>query len=453
MGNFSFVATVLNDARSSIDNFAFSAPITLNFLLDPQGMSKAYPTEDNQLRGVAPALLLRNASTGLWVNALHTCSKSQLGSLPRWAFDRTTQIFTARVCHFTQFGIAFQGSPRAAVQSASIDLYYTQNHVQLNSTGTDNDGTIIAYEWTLKNVHDNQTTNSTNITIVHPTSSSTTITGLQPFRQYNFQIQVTDNDFATDEAEVLVTVIGPTDTLTASPPSVTVHEGLIAQIQPLVLARDAIHRVNVFATDTITISAQDNNMETVTGTTSIQMVNGLAQFSDLAFSHSGEYTLVFRSLQSSAWTSQRVTVLSPCGPGTSLGSASECLPCERGKMKAGNGYHECTPCEAGTYAPSEGSSTCTDCLSGTFSSSTGSTTCQDCPLDTVSPQGSVSASACVQLGASETTTSRSGHGSTTAPSTTPGPTDASPESTTPKVPDPVDREEKQGIQTILIIVV
>eukprot|EP00961_Rhodomonas_salina_P272339 3680169-Rhodomonas_salina.1 len=61
MGNFSFVATVLQDGRSSNDeNFAFSSPVTLTFLIDPQEMLGAYPTDDKQLRRAAPALLLRN---------------------------------------------------------------------------------------------------------------------------------------------------------------------------------------------------------------------------------------------------------------------------------------------------------------------------------------------------------------------------------------------------------
>ena len=72
------------------------------------------------------------------------------------------------------------------------------NSVTLNGSGTDADGTIAGYSWTL-------VSGPSSYNIVNPTSASTSITGLVQ-GVYQFQLQVTDNSGATGTDIVQVTV-------------------------------------------------------------------------------------------------------------------------------------------------------------------------------------------------------------------------------------------------------
>ncbi|MCO6498358.1 MAG: hypothetical protein J5I50_11935, partial [Chitinophagaceae bacterium] len=83
-----------------------------------------------------------------------------------------------------------------AGQNQTITL--PTNTVTLNGSGTDEDGTITAYEWT-------KTAGPTSYTIVSPNSATTEVRNLTE-GTYTFQLKVTDNRGATGTATVKVTV-------------------------------------------------------------------------------------------------------------------------------------------------------------------------------------------------------------------------------------------------------
>ncbi len=93
--------------------------------------------------------------------------------------------------------IAGNISPVAnAVSNKTITL--PTNSVTLNGSGTDADGTIAGYSWTL-------VSGPSSYNIVNPTSASTSITGLVQ-GVYQFQLQVSDNSGATGTDIAQVTV-------------------------------------------------------------------------------------------------------------------------------------------------------------------------------------------------------------------------------------------------------
>lgn len=82
----------------------------------------------------------------------------------------------------------------------SIDL--PTSSVTLDGTGsTDSDGTVDGYLWTY-------VSGPVGYTITTPTASTTTVTGLVE-GDYVFQLEVTDNDGATDTDTVAITVVDP----------------------------------------------------------------------------------------------------------------------------------------------------------------------------------------------------------------------------------------------------
>ena len=93
--------------------------------------------------------------------------------------------------------IAGNISPIANAGSDQI-ITLPLNSVTLSGSGSDADGTIVAYAWT-------QISGPSGYNIVNPTSSTTGITGLVQ-GVYQFQLQVTDNNGATGTDIVQVTV-------------------------------------------------------------------------------------------------------------------------------------------------------------------------------------------------------------------------------------------------------
>eukprot|EP00961_Rhodomonas_salina_P231563 3128007-Rhodomonas_salina.1 len=455
IGNYSFVATVLNENHNSLGSFEFSAPVTLSFVLDPDAMVNVYPSDD--VRNIAPALLLRNTSSGLWINALQTCSRSQLAAEARWEFDRETQIFTARICHFTQFALAYQATPTAIVQSSVLDLPSTQQFAELRANGSDHDGFIISFLWTLQGVEPNHLNSSELVVIEEVAAASTSVSGLQPLHRYEFRVQVEDNDFATAHAKVWVTVFGPTILLSAvSLPSSCAGEHVLVP-QPILHALDAQHRVNVFQSDIVTVSlllsnhAGDGDSGVLTGTTAVAIANGVAQFTDLKLNYFGGYTLRFHALESNVSIEESIVVLAACQAGTTLNYNAECEPCQRGHFKAEFGCEGCTPCPAGKFSATEGSSSCQQCAEGTYGRGVGATACGDCPPGTSSPQGSISDTSCSpnthdsysEITSAVITTSSWSPLPSSSPSPTPSPSPAS--ETIPPSPQP------EGLNGMLMI--
>jgi gliding motility-associated-like protein len=92
------------------------------------------------------------------------------------------------------------------VASAGLDkiVKLPLTSVTLIGSGTDEDGQIVGYAWTQ--------TSGSPATIVSPTTSSTTISGLAE-GDYTFRLTVTDNSGATDLNEVTVRVVTSTSNL------------------------------------------------------------------------------------------------------------------------------------------------------------------------------------------------------------------------------------------------
>jgi len=90
-------------------------------------------------------------------------------------------------------------SPVANAGSDST-LAYSRSSTVLTGSGSDADGTVVAYSWTKLS--------GPSATIVSPASSTTSVTGLTP-GTYIFQLTVTDNLGATHSSTVTVTVTGP----------------------------------------------------------------------------------------------------------------------------------------------------------------------------------------------------------------------------------------------------
>ncbi len=82
----------------------------------------------------------------------------------------------------------------------NITISYPVNSTTLNGSGTDADGTITTYLWT-------KISGPAQFTIVTPTSASTIVNNLVP-GSYQFQLQVTDNNGASDRDTVQVIVNG-----------------------------------------------------------------------------------------------------------------------------------------------------------------------------------------------------------------------------------------------------
>ena len=84
------------------------------------------------------------------------------------------------------------------------------NNVTLSGTGTDSDGTIVAYLWS-------QVSGPSSTIILNPGSASTVVNGFVQ-GNYVFQLMVTDNDGATGVDTVSVSVAqAPQQTLTLQP--------------------------------------------------------------------------------------------------------------------------------------------------------------------------------------------------------------------------------------------
>jgi oligosaccharide reducing-end xylanase len=88
--------------------------------------------------------------------------------------------------------------------------------VTLTGSGTDDDGTIVAYEWTQ--------TSGLSATIVSPNSATTDIEGLSNEGVYEFQLTVTDDSAATASDAVSVSVVNadgmPSSYKAATPPNI-----------------------------------------------------------------------------------------------------------------------------------------------------------------------------------------------------------------------------------------
>eukprot|EP00961_Rhodomonas_salina_P004998 67833-Rhodomonas_salina.1 len=319
IGNYSFVATVLDQYQQSVRNFKFVSPVTLSFVLDRDAMLQVSPADD--ISTIAPALLLRNTTSGQWINALQTCAQSQLASQARWEFDRDNIVFTARICHFTQFAIAYQASPIAMVRAADLNLSHNQNQTELQANAIDPDGIVISFHWMLKSVEPSDPNSTRLVVIQEPAAASTSVSGLLPLHRYEFRLTVEDNDFATDQTSVWIAVIGPTMILSAVSLPSTIPVELIFDPQPMLHALDAEHHLNMFQSDQVTISVlilpnhtadSTSGTDVLTGTTMAHMVKGVAQFSDLRFTAAGEYVLLFHAIESNVSTTTSIVVLAAC---------------------------------------------------------------------------------------------------------------------------------------------
>jgi hypothetical protein len=89
---------------------------------------------------------------------------------------------------------------KAPIANAGKDIIITLplNKTQLAGSGTDSDGTIVAYKWT-------KVDGPVNYTLSAPTASKTSLTNLVE-GIYLFQLTVTDNGGATGMDTVMVTV-------------------------------------------------------------------------------------------------------------------------------------------------------------------------------------------------------------------------------------------------------
>jgi hypothetical protein len=94
--------------------------------------------------------------------------------------------------------LAAANIPPVANAGSDITISLPQDTTSLNGSGTDADGTVVAYQW-------RKISGPVNYTLVSPTAANSKLRGLTA-GVYQFELSVTDNSGATDVDTVTVTV-------------------------------------------------------------------------------------------------------------------------------------------------------------------------------------------------------------------------------------------------------
>ncbi|MBX2895942.1 MAG: T9SS type B sorting domain-containing protein [Cyclobacteriaceae bacterium] len=142
-----------------------------------------------------PTLTVTNLQAGQYIFRLTVTDNSGIS-------DDDIAIVTVSASGTNIFPVASAGADKI------VKLPLTS--VSLIGSGSDEDGQIVSYQWSLQS--------GANVNIGTPTLPSTNVTGLA-LGEYKFRLTVTDNSGATDFNDVLVRVVAST---TNQPPSITV---------------------------------------------------------------------------------------------------------------------------------------------------------------------------------------------------------------------------------------